>query len=280
MKTISYILLISIFLCLNGCAAVEKNLKENKKAVIKYPSKAGEAAGLIVGIPTSIVLMPATIMLGDLIQNEEQRAWLPILPAAICAELGTVSVGGVPWLLFDRWGNDLPQIETKTQTETYEPIEKEEVVKYEARLSSESNIIITQTNFKSSSHTVEFYGEGSGRYPVKIDGQYFYGNDFDLPVWAVTDLRIIYQGVEYQLDHSLMYDMWQKQYEAKDHFLLSCDIDSCKLKGLFGDAAGSFTARWTFGNGVSSRTYLGASEIGMFPLSEISHEENRPLTNQ
>jgi hypothetical protein len=259
-------LLISIFLCLNGCAAVEKNLKENKKAVIKYPSQAGEAVGLIVGIPATIVLYPATITLSSLITDDEQRAWFPLLPVPIFADLGTVFVGGVPWLLFDRWGNDKPQIEA------YEPIEKEEVVQYEARLSSESNILITQTNFKSSSHTIEFYGEDSGRYPIKIDGQYFYGNDFDLPVWAVTDLRIIYQGVEYQLDHSLMYDMWHKQYEAKDHFLLSCDVDSCVLEGLFGDAAGSFTARWKFGNGVSERTYLGASESGMFTLADRLHE--------
>lgn len=48
----------------SGCASTSQQLLEHPKAVVRYPAKAGEVAGGIVGIPVGIVLLPVSWTIG------------------------------------------------------------------------------------------------------------------------------------------------------------------------------------------------------------------------
>jgi len=141
-----------------------------------------------------------------------------------------------------------------------------EIASYDLELSEDSRLLIKMKRFNRQEHKIEYYENGTSKYPMKIDGNTFYMNDFSMPYWEVVDLRIKFRDTEHTLDHSYMYDLWHPSNKIKEHLLLTCTGSNCTLEGLFGDGAGTFMASWRFGNGKSVRTELGTDESKMLPL--------------
>lgn len=141
-----------------------------------------------------------------------------------------------------------------------------EIETYDLELSKDSRLVIKMKRFNKQDHQIEYYGDGESKYPLKIDGNTFYMNDFSMPYWEVVDLRVKFRDTEYILDHSCLYDLWHPLNKIKEHLLLTCSESNCTLEGLFGDGAGTFMASWRFGSGKSERIELGADESKMLPL--------------
>ena len=98
----------------SGCASTSQHLLEHPKAVVRYPAKAGEVAGVIVGIPVGIVLLPVSWTIGATSGDPETEAWAPLYPAVGTKDLVTVVVAGPSWLIFGWWGETEPVHQPET----------------------------------------------------------------------------------------------------------------------------------------------------------------------
>jgi hypothetical protein len=90
-----------------GCATTHDRLVEHPKAVVRYPAKAGEVVGGVVGVPVAIVFLPVSLIVGSMGTAEEQT-WAPLYPWVVTRNTVTTLVGGPSWLVFGWWGDTEP----------------------------------------------------------------------------------------------------------------------------------------------------------------------------
>ena len=131
---------------------------------------------------------------------------------------------------------------------------------HEIPLSKDTTLVMDQKLFDKTKHKIEYYGSGSSRIPVKIDGHEYYPNDFDLPYIEIVSLYIVRQGVRYDLDTSDIYDI-----DPRGDYSLVCDGDICTVKVIYGDGAGVMMAEWEFGRGKAKRTKLTSDLREIYP---------------
>ena len=118
--TFFVVLLLIVTSFLQGCSSLQhadQTLVEHPKKCVRYPAKAGQAAGTVVGIPVGIVLaLPTMVVYNFLPVDEETKGWSGIFPFVVCQQLGTVIIGGLPWCAFGWWG--VPKSEPKAVANT------------------------------------------------------------------------------------------------------------------------------------------------------------------
>ena len=108
MKAVSIVLIFCASCFLAGCSTTSQGLLEHPKAVVRYPAKAGEVVGVVVGVPVAIVCLPISLIVGSM-GTDEERNWAPLYPLALTANIMTTVVGGPSWLLFGWWGDTEPR---------------------------------------------------------------------------------------------------------------------------------------------------------------------------
>ena len=95
----------------------------------------------------------------------------------------------------------------------------------------------------------------------RINGRIPFGSDLDLPKTYVKSIKVSFQGKTYSLNSTDMYNAWGgrplEHPGSIRYFGGKCfDSQTCRFRGVFSDAAGSFVAEWRVANGVSTRTVL------------------------
>lgn len=92
-------LLSSALLGLAGCAGFYEPLEEltgHDNPLVSVPSTIGAVAAGAVGVPIAVLALPVTIPIG--VANDANLA--PLAPVFAVAQVGSVVVGGLPWLAF------------------------------------------------------------------------------------------------------------------------------------------------------------------------------------
>jgi Aspartic acid proteinase inhibitor len=107
MKAVCIVLIFCASCFLTGCSTTSQSLLEHPKAVVRYPAKAGEVVGEVVGVPVAIVCLPISLIVGSM-GTDEERNWAPLYPLSLTANIMTTLVGGPSWLLFGWWGDMEP----------------------------------------------------------------------------------------------------------------------------------------------------------------------------
>ena len=107
--------------------------------------------------------------------------------------------------------------------------------------------------------------------PCVIEGRVPFGTDCGRPKTYLKELTISYEGKTYQLDTSSMFNAWHgrplvalppKGVKGRGlrYFGGYCvNAESCMVRGLFSDGAGTFVAEWTVSRGIAVRTVLTTS---------------------
>ena len=108
MKAVSIVLIFCASCFLTGCSTTSQSLLEHPKAVVRYPAKAGEQVGNIVGIPVAIIFLPVSLVVGACSGDHETEIWAPLYPYAITRDLFTSVFACPSWLLFGWWGGTEP----------------------------------------------------------------------------------------------------------------------------------------------------------------------------
>jgi hypothetical protein len=108
--------------CVSSLQHAGKVLVKHPKGEVRYPAEVGGAAGAIVGVPVTFVLIPVMIPLAYCLspfaktrEDAEYLMWLPTYPMFYCQSAGVILTGGVPYLLFGWWGVDKPVAATENQ---------------------------------------------------------------------------------------------------------------------------------------------------------------------
>ena len=102
----------------------------------------------------------------------------------------------------------------------------------------------------------------TGKEPeCRINGRIPFGSDLDLPKTYLKSIKVSFQGRTYSLESTDMYNAWGSrplEHPGSIRYFGGKCIDSqtCRFRGVFSDAAGSFVAEWRIANGVSMRTVL------------------------
>ena len=119
--TLIVVLLFIVTSFLTACSSLQhadQTLVEHPKKCVRYPANVGHAIGTVVGIPVGIVLaLPTMAVYNFLPVDEETKGWSGIFPFIVCQQLGTVTIGGIPWCAFGWWGAHKfePKAEVKTE---------------------------------------------------------------------------------------------------------------------------------------------------------------------
>lgn len=107
--------------------------------------------------------------------------------------------------------------------------------------------------------------------PCFIEGRVPFGTDCGRPETYLKELTISYEGKTYQLDTSSIFNAWHgrplvslppKGVKGRGlrYFGGYCaNAESCMVRGLFSDGAGTFVAEWTISEGIAVRTVLTTS---------------------
>lgn len=114
MKWIPLVLIICASCFLSACSATSQKLLEHPRAVVRYPAKAGETVGSIIGIPVTIVCLPVSLAVGACVRDHETAVWAPLYPYAVTVDVFTTIFAGPPWLVFGWWGKGGHPIPAKT----------------------------------------------------------------------------------------------------------------------------------------------------------------------
>jgi len=100
-----------------------------------------------------------------------------------------------------------------------------------------------------------------GKVVCLIDGAVPFGSAGSMPKTYVKSITLKVEDKSYNLDTSNMYNAWGKRPKEIPgiikYMAVHCySSDFCTLRGLFGDAAGSYVGEWSIGNGTPVRTIL------------------------
>jgi hypothetical protein len=130
-------------------------------------------------------------------------------------------------------------------------------------LPSGVTVTITEAPFNKAKFTISGCFARAGA--CLINGHIPFGFDNALPETYVKSITVSFKGRSYALDASDMYDAWGKRpLEHKGvvrYFGGKCnELNLCRFRGLFSDAAGSFVAEWYVEDGKAFRTVLTNSE--------------------
>ena len=102
------IVLFSVAVLLSGCTSLNSAhyaLTGHPNRTVRYPSRVGEVAGIVVGVPVGVALaLPSVVICNMLPLDDETQTWSAFYPFTACCDLGTIVVGGIPWCIFGRWG--------------------------------------------------------------------------------------------------------------------------------------------------------------------------------
>ncbi len=129
------------------------------------------------------------------------------------------------------------------------------------------SVQIEEVEFHPKNHKIENCGDSN--IPCSIDGMAIFGTAFDMPKTYLKKLSLSIGKKTYKLNTTGMYNAWGNrplEYKGTVKYLgAHCyDENSCALRGLFSDAAGSFVAEWLIVNGHPFRTVLTSSDDIMY----------------
>ena len=130
---------------------------------------------------------------------------------------------------------------------------------YSFETSTGMRFLAEETTFDSAKYSIA--GCGRGTDACLINGRPATGA-IGLPKSVLSRLTLSFQGKEYELDTSGMFDPF---LPAKDADLSSqiqgfCyDALNCSIRAVFGDAGGSHAVEWRVSNGKAFRTVLSNS---------------------
>jgi hypothetical protein len=145
-------------------------------------------------------------------------------------------------------------------------------------LPSGIEVKIVEATFQKNQFKVE--GCSDQDSVCRINGHIPFGIAFGLPKTYLKSITISFRGRSYSLDVSDMYNAWgSRPLEYKGtvrYFGGKCfNGESCQVRGLFSDAAGTFVAEWRVVKGVAVRTVLTDSDdvVNLF-IKNIDPPEN------
>ena len=124
--TLIVVLILILTSLLPACSSLQnanQTLVEHPKKCVRYPANVGHAIGTVVGIPVGIVLaLPTMAVYNFLPVDEETKGWSGIFPFIVCQQLGTVTIGGIPWCAFGWWGAHKSEPKAEVNTESRWPM--------------------------------------------------------------------------------------------------------------------------------------------------------------
>ncbi|MFV0481009.1 MAG: hypothetical protein ACK5LP_03395 [Campylobacteraceae bacterium] len=135
-------------------------------------------------------------------------------------------------------------------------------VKTEITLSKGEKLVIVEEDFDAVRFNIKNCKSGEADIICTINNRLPFGTDGDIPKTYLKSLSVIFGDKTFNLDTSNMYNAWNDRHlfaSANNYFGVVCYESEeiyCVFRGVFGDAAGSYTAEWIASNDKVTRTIL------------------------
>jgi len=106
----------------------------------------------------------------------------------------------------------------------------------------------------------------------KIDGKGFFGGDYSIPKYKLSEAYVIQDGHKISLNVEGMYNPWFKDTSyVQKTFRFTETNKGIEIFGVFSDAAGSYAAEWIISEKTAKRLQIGIEDEFLYKYDDIEY---------